>query len=164
MTAAGTGTLVYVAAVGSLSLYVLAAAARRYRALHRHRFVPLSPRELKHKLEAGEQPVILDLRHPLDVLAHPYIIPGARRIEPEELGQAADTIPAGADVVFYCTCPRKASTLHVLEALQARGLRSARPLEGGVAAWQQSGFPVEPLIFGDSSREAARNLAASRES
>jgi rhodanese-related sulfurtransferase len=156
----GAAALVYVGLIGGLAVCLLALAFRRYRALHRIRVAPIAPLELKRRLDAGEKPVILDLRHPLDALAHAYVIPGAVRVVPDEMGQAAAAVPMGADVVFYCTCPREASTLHVLEALHARGLRSARPLEGGLAAWRRSGFDIEPVMVAESAPAAGTAAAA----
>ena len=37
----------------------------------------ITPDELKHQLESGERVVIIDLRHPLDVLTDPRTLPGA---------------------------------------------------------------------------------------
>src|SRR5208283_3742384 len=59
--------------------------------------------ELKHKLESGEQVVIVDLRHPLDVLSDPRTLPGALQISPEELENRHGEITRDGEIVLFCT-------------------------------------------------------------
>jgi rhodanese-related sulfurtransferase len=47
--------------------------------------------------------VIVDLRHPLDSLADPRVIPGAIRMLPDDVTEKASTLPAEEDIVLYCT-------------------------------------------------------------
>ena len=94
-----------------LALLLLAALVayitRRY--LERERFHRqlladrISPEDLKQKLDAGEPVVILDLRHPLDFLPYPQVIPGAIRFAPSELSQRQGEIPRDRDIILYCT-------------------------------------------------------------
>jgi membrane protein DedA with SNARE-associated domain len=63
----------------------------------------IEPEELKQILDAGEPVTILDLRHPLDFLPYPQLIPGAIRFAPSELQQRHDEIPRDREIVLYCT-------------------------------------------------------------
>ena len=88
---------------GLLILFVTGVIAYvLYRWRDRERFIEqvkgdrITPDELKHQLEAGEQPVIIDLRHPLDVLTDPRTLPGALQISPEELRRGTAKSPAMA--------------------------------------------------------------------
>jgi len=80
-----------------------------YRWRERERFIQqvkgdrITPDELKHQLEAGERPVIIDLRHPLDVLTDPRTLPGALQISPEELQARNREITRDGEVVLFCT-------------------------------------------------------------
>ncbi len=80
-----------------------------YRWRERQRFIEqvkgdrITPDELKHKLEAGERPVIIDLRHPLDVLTDPRTLPGAIQISPEELENRNREINRDGEIVLFCT-------------------------------------------------------------
>ena len=80
-----------------------------YRWRERERFIRqvkgdrITPDELKHQLEAGERPVIIDLRHPLDVLTDPRTLPGALQISPEELQARNREITRDGEVVLFCT-------------------------------------------------------------
>src|ERR1700758_4086619 len=65
----------------------------------------IAPEEL-HSLFGSHQDVaIFDVRQPLDLLAHPEIIPGARRIPPNEVLAAPSLIPKDKEAIVYCTCP-----------------------------------------------------------
>jgi rhodanese-related sulfurtransferase len=47
--------------------------------------------------------VIVDLRHALDVAADPETIPGAIRMDAEELQQRPGGLPPDRDVILFCT-------------------------------------------------------------
>ena len=89
--------------IGGVIAYVL------YRWRERERFIQqvkgdrITPDELKHELEAGEQPVIIDLRHPLDVLTDPRTLPGALQISPEDLETRNSEISRDGEIVLFCT-------------------------------------------------------------
>ena len=51
----------------------------------------------------GEDVVIVDLGHSLDFEAEPETIPGAIRLEAEELEQRHEEIRRDREVVLYCT-------------------------------------------------------------
>lgn len=80
-----------------------------YRWRERQRFIAqvkgdrITPDELKHQLEAGEHPTIIDLRHPLDVLTDPRTLPGALRISPEDLETRHREINRDGEIVLFCT-------------------------------------------------------------
>ena len=46
---------------------------------------------------------VVDLRHPIDFATDPYLTPGARRVEPEELEHRHAEIPRDRDIFLYCT-------------------------------------------------------------
>jgi len=54
-------------------------------------------------METGTRIVIVDLRHPLDSVADPRVIPGAIRMLPDDVTAKASTLPADEDIVLYCT-------------------------------------------------------------
>jgi len=63
----------------------------------------ISPQELQSMLAAEPKPFIVDLRHPLDFLPHPKLIPGAVRIEPEQVVARIAEFPRDRDIILYCT-------------------------------------------------------------
>jgi membrane protein DedA with SNARE-associated domain len=88
---------------GSLAAYVLAKLWQRRRFLRKLRMARITPEELKERLDGGEEMVIVDLRHPLDVEAEPHLIPGALHYSPDDLDARHGEIPRDRDVVLYCT-------------------------------------------------------------
>ena len=63
----------------------------------------ISAEELRGLIERGQNPFIVDLRHPLDMLTDPRIIPGAIRMTPDELSSRLDQIPRDREIILYCT-------------------------------------------------------------
>ena len=57
----------------------------------------------------GQNPYIVDLRHPLDYLPDPRVLPGAIPLSPETLMLRSGEIPRDRDVILYCTCPSEAT-------------------------------------------------------
>jgi len=58
---------------------------------------------LQEKLDAGEDVVVVDLRHDLDFEAEPVLIPGAVRMDASRLEESHDALPVDRDIVLYCT-------------------------------------------------------------
>ncbi len=83
--------------------YVLYRWWDRQRFLRQVKGDRITPDELKHQLESGAPLVIVDLRHPLDVLTDPRTLPGALQIAPEDLEQRHSEITRDGDIVLFCT-------------------------------------------------------------
>ena len=105
----------------------------------------------------GKQPFIVDLRHPLDYLPDPRVLPGAVRISPAELEKRCDLLPRDTDVILYCTCPNDETSAHLAKRLQKLGVHRVRPLRGGFEGWRDAGLPL--LAYDETApREAAPAL------
>jgi rhodanese-related sulfurtransferase len=115
------------------------------------RMARIAPEDLYRQVEAGEQPVIVDLRHPLDYLSAPRTLPGALRIPPDQIAQRLAEFPPERDIVVYCTCPNEETAVKVARELQGFGVTRVRPLAGGLAGWEKMGFPVDRQ-YGDDGR------------
>jgi membrane protein DedA with SNARE-associated domain/rhodanese-related sulfurtransferase len=87
-------------------------------------------------------PFIVDLRHPLDYLPDPRVLPGALRIGPNELTLHHELIPRDRDVILYCTCPSEETSASVAMQLHKLGVYRVRPLRGGFEGWKQAGYPL----------------------
>jgi membrane protein DedA with SNARE-associated domain len=88
---------------GALAGYVLLKFWQRRRFLHLLRTARITPEDLKERLDRGEEILIVDLRHALDVVADPHHIPGALHLSPDELETRHVEIPRDRDIVLYCT-------------------------------------------------------------
>ena len=87
-------------------------------------------------------PFIVDLRHPLDYLPDPRVLPGALRIGPNELTSHSEIIPRDRDVILYCTCPSEETSAKVALQLHKLGVYRVRPLRGGFDGWKEAGYPL----------------------
>ena len=88
---------------GALAAYVLTKFWQRRRFLRVLRVARITPEELKERLDRGEEIVIVDLRHALDVDSEPHHIPGAIHLSPDDLDARHMEIPRDRDIVLYCT-------------------------------------------------------------
>jgi len=137
-----------------LLVVLMVIAWQVYRLVKRQQFVSelrglrLEPAQLLAMMDdarkAGEdQPFIVDLRHPLDVLTDPLVLPGALRIGPEDLKLRRAMIPLDRDIVLYCTCPSEETSAKVALELRRMGVRRVRPLRGGLQGWKDAGYPLD---------------------
>ncbi|RXH57164.1 Rhodanese-related sulfurtransferase [Granulicella sibirica] len=129
------------------ALFVVFAALRGRRRADRRREMMqhfISAEALHQLLSMSDKPTVLDIRVPLDFLAHTEMIPGATRIAPNEMIANPKMISKKIEYVLYCTCPGEASSEAVLSAALRMGFYKVKMLTGGIEAWKQKGFPVEP--------------------
>ena len=99
---------------------------------------------LRAAMTSNAEILLFDVRQPLDLLAYPEIIPGAKRIAPDEVLRKPTLIPQEKDSVVYCTCPSDKTSRRVLRSELALGFRRIKFLRGGLAGWKAKGYPVEP--------------------
>lgn len=83
---------------------------------------------------------IVDIRKKPDDMQ----IPGSLRYSGEAL-ENSQQLPFAKDerVVLYCGSGNSCS--RVAQTLRERGYANAEALEGGYAAWKESGLPLEPI-------------------
>ncbi|HUZ04633.1 MAG TPA: rhodanese-like domain-containing protein [Acidobacteriaceae bacterium] len=110
--------------------------------LHKVRTMRVAPQDLKAMLDRGEDVYIVDLRHPLDYLPDPRILPGAVRLLPNELMKHNADLPRDRDIILYCTCPSEATSAKVALTMRRFGIERIRPLRGGFDEWKQLGYPL----------------------
>ncbi|MGI4755394.1 MAG: VTT domain-containing protein, partial [Janthinobacterium lividum] len=99
-------------------------------------------------------PFIVDLRHPLDYLPDPRVLPGAVRISPLDLEKHCNLLPRDTDVILYCTCPNDETSGNLAKRLQKLGVHRVRPLRGGFEGWRDAGF-----LLTSYDSEAPREIA-----
>jgi len=131
---------------------------KQRRFLAQVRDLRLEPHELKEMLSCVPPPFIVDLRHPLDYLPDPRVLPGAIRIGPSEIASRAQRIPRDRDIILYCTCPSEETSAKVALQLHRLGINRVRPLRGGFDGWKQAGYPL--LDYAEDSELPAPNITA----
>jgi membrane protein DedA with SNARE-associated domain/rhodanese-related sulfurtransferase len=123
----------------------------------------LEPSELKSMLDSAEKnettpPFIVDLRHPLDYLPDPRVLPGALRIGPNEIRQHSEIIPRDRDVILYCTCPSEETSAKVAMQLHKLGIYRVRPLRGGFDGWKEAGYPLVDYVEDEPSSAVVQHI------
>jgi membrane protein DedA with SNARE-associated domain len=89
--------------IGGLASYIVYKFVARQRFMRQLRIGRITVEELKTKIDAHEDLVIVDLRHALDFEADPETIPGAFRMDAKELEEKNDRLPRDREVILYCT-------------------------------------------------------------
>jgi membrane protein DedA with SNARE-associated domain/rhodanese-related sulfurtransferase len=129
--------------VGSLVVLALIALFIAWKWWRRRRFIGelrlarVSSAELLARIQAGDAPLILDVRRASHREASGWI-PGS--VHAVTLDEAA--AHARAEVIVYCDCPNEASAATLAAELKKRGFGQIRPLAGGFDGWRDQGNPV----------------------
>jgi len=97
------GGSVLVLIIAIFASYIFAKLVARQRFLRKLRISRITVDELKHKIDAGEELSIVDLRHSLDFEADPETIPGAVHIDSKALSEKNDLLPQDREIILYCT-------------------------------------------------------------
>jgi membrane protein DedA with SNARE-associated domain len=99
----GLGAWLPVVLLAGVALYVGTKLVERRRFLRELRTARIEPDELKRRLDAGEDIVVVDLRHALEAESAPLTIPGAIRVVAEEIENDHARIPRDREIVLFCT-------------------------------------------------------------
>ena len=103
------------------------------------RAASIEPADLQARRDAGTAPVVIDVRTAAEYAqGH---IPGAVNIPYDEVAARISEVEAPNGVVLHCMVGPRARKGE--EALLASGYDKVLHLEGGLAAWEASGLPVE---------------------
>jgi len=126
----------------------------------------LEPATLLDMIDTAERqgnipPFIVDLRHPLDYLPDPRVLPGSVRVSPAELTAHQKQLPRDRDVILYCTCPSEETSAKVALQLHKFGITRVRPLRGGFEKWRELGYPLIDYIAPETAEELTNPPTAS---
>jgi S1-C subfamily serine protease/rhodanese-related sulfurtransferase len=129
-------------AVTLLSVGIYGAMFGRRWWKNRHRILP---GQVIGAIEAGRNPLLVDVRTHTDFETSPLRLPGAVRLEPEAVDAGRIDLAADHDalIVTYDTSPGDATAEKVAHALRARGFKNVRILKGGLGGWTNARLPVE---------------------
>lgn len=139
------GTVVFAVAIALLVLYMTVKWWRRQQAQGSLRMTRTTVEELHHALARGHAPLILDVRSSVARELEPRAIPGALLADIDAPLNSLRGVSFEREIVSYCDCPNEATAAKVANSLIAAGYRHARPLLGGLDAWEKAGFPVQRL-------------------
>jgi rhodanese-related sulfurtransferase len=100
---------------------------------------PLPPEEVR-TLNEQDEITVVDVRGP-ESYAEGHI-PGAMNIPSDELGERVDEIPEGKQLILVCQSGPVSR--QSLETVREGGFENANNMAGGMSAWEEAGYPLEP--------------------
>ena len=116
----------------------------------------ISPELLKVRLDAGDRLCIIDLLRFEEDPEGTALIPGAVRLDPNELRlKAMVVVPDNLDLVLYCGSKNSFVSARVAVAMRRHGVQRVLVLTGGLAAWKALGYPLS-FVGADRDTELAR--------
>jgi glyoxylase-like metal-dependent hydrolase (beta-lactamase superfamily II)/rhodanese-related sulfurtransferase len=98
--------------------------------------------ELKRRLDAGQAPILVDVREAHELREELGLLPGIRHIPVGSLSsRLAELDPIrDREIVTICRAGGRATT--AAQILQQAGFTHVRSLEGGMTGWRMAGYPV----------------------
>ena len=154
--AAYLGEWLLVLLLAAFAGYILWKFYNRQKFLRKLKIARITPEELKEKIDAGENILVVDLRHALDFDANPETIPGALHVDAAELEEASDVIPRDREIVLFCACPNEVTAARLALLLRSKGITRIRPLSEGYEGWRKRGFPMSLAKDESGNVEAAK--------
>jgi len=129
---------------GLLALGLLALIVFLPRLIRRMRGAPLiGVEELKKKLDAGEDLLVLDVRVVKDLSGDLGHIAVARNIPLEELPQRVPELEAYLKRPIVIVCRTDKRSVTAAKLLSGKGFSDIHVTRGGMTEWNRSGFPIE---------------------
>jgi membrane protein DedA with SNARE-associated domain/rhodanese-related sulfurtransferase len=138
------GGTALMAVLGLLALFVLFKYIERRRFLKGLGVPRISIDELKDLIEGGHDPVFIDARS-VTAQQMEQPIPGAllyHECAPDRLMAKLDK---DRHIVVYCSCPNDVTAAQVAKEFMSNGFHHARPLQGGLDAWNAYCRPAAEL-------------------
>ena len=140
---AGLGGWAPVVAGILLAAFVAGKWVQRRRFYRSLRMARISVDELKRLVDIGANPVVFDVRTTTARERDPLRIPGAIAFDVSQVDAVVADLPGEREIILYCNCPSEASAARIARLLMDRGVRSVRPLAGGLQAWIDAGFKAD---------------------
>lgn len=101
----------------------------------------ITPVELKERLDAGDAPVLVDVREPFEVAIADLPDHDQVRIPAGEFARRYSELDPDDELVVYCRSGSRSAW--AVQLLRANGYEKARNLDGGVLRWR---LDVDPSL------------------
>jgi adenylyltransferase/sulfurtransferase len=100
----------------------------------------ITARELKMRMDAGEELTVIDVREPYEyAIAR---IPGTQLIPLSQIDERASELDASREIILHCRSGKRSAD--ALNRLKRRGFRRLKNLTGGIQAWSDEVDPTVP--------------------
>jgi membrane protein DedA with SNARE-associated domain/rhodanese-related sulfurtransferase len=136
------GSIAAVVAVAALAAYIAFKWWERARFYESLRMARIDVGELYELMQAGAEPIVVDVRSSTARALEPRWIPGALHVPLDAMAERLKDLPRDREIVLYCACPSEASAARVARVLMNHGFSKVRPLQGGLDAWRAAGYAV----------------------
>jgi rhodanese-related sulfurtransferase len=103
-------------------------------------FTTISVGDLKARLDAGDQLLVLDVRTPEEYAQDGHIA-GSTLIPLQELPQRMGELEKGQAIACFCRSGNRSRT--ACEQLAQAGFTNLVNVDGGIGAWTAAGYPLE---------------------
>jgi len=137
-----------------LTLFVLFKYVERRRFQRAMRTERISVDQLKGLLADGHEPVLIDARSATAQQMDPPV-PGALLLNGDPL-KIVNALPRDRHIVVYCSCPNDVTAATVAKQLQQHGYTLAKPLHGGLEAWNTAFADERTLVVAEQIPADAR--------
>ena len=93
----------------------------------------LTPAQVRQKLEAGEDFILLDVRSPAEWHAQRFEAPQAKLVPLPELRRRLDELPRDKEIVTFCRTSIRA--YQAQRILDGAGFKNVKFMDGSLAGW-----------------------------
>ncbi|MCG6964995.1 MAG: VTT domain-containing protein [Chromatiaceae bacterium] len=129
---------------GLIALALLAAAAILPRLVSKLRERPmLEVTELKRRLDAGEDLLVMDVRTAADFVGEQGHLTVARNLPLEELADRVDELGEDPERAIAIVCRTDRRSAKAAALLTQRGFANVHVVRGGMTAWLEHGWPSQ---------------------
>lgn len=132
MSTMGTTALLFLLSL--LALFILYKYVERRRFLASMEVERISMAEFTSLINEGQQPIVIDARS-MTARQLEAAIPGALAFDAADVQSFMAGIDKDRHIVVYCSCPNDVTAAQVAKQFLANGFHRARPLKGGLEAW-----------------------------
>lgn len=132
MSTMGTTALIFVLSL--LGLFILYKYVERRRFLSSMDVERISMAEFTSLINEGQQPIVIDARS-MTAQQLEAAIPGALPFDAGNVQGFMAGLDKERHIVVYCSCPNDVTAAQVAKQFLANGFHRARPLKGGLEAW-----------------------------
>lgn len=103
-------------------------------------FKEATPREIKQRLDAGEDLLLVDVREPDEILI--AAIEGAAEYPMSQARDWIDSLPRDRELIIFCH--HGGRSMQVAMALAQRGHANLTNMTGGIDEWSETVDPTLP--------------------
>lgn len=149
------GTTALLVILTMLAVFVMFKWIERRRFRRAMEVERISIDELTRLIENGQQPIIIDARS-LTAQQLEQAIPGAVILNECDSKGFMAALDKDRHIIVYCSCPNDVTAAQVAKQFLANGFHRARPLKGGLEAWNaHHGRLPEPKPDTPASHQAS---------